>query len=103
MLCSHWSRATLILNTFFFTNDPAASASSADKYTQGQREDDRAASYTRYDRSVRMPALGPKRLGSVELSHDALGATDGRVGMPTSAVLEVRVAKGLMNPEGRKT
>ena len=99
MLCSHRSRAMLFLNTFFFTNDPAASASSANKHTQGHHEDDRTASYTRYGRLVHMPALGPRPLGSVEWAHDALGASDGRVGMPTSAVLEVRVAKGLSECE----
>jgi len=57
MLCSRRSRATLVLNTFFFTNDPAASASSADKHTQGNLEDDRTASYTHYGRSVHMPAV----------------------------------------------
>ena len=40
-----------------------------------------------------MPALGPRPLGSVEWAHDALGASDGLVGMPTSAVLIFRGVK----------
>ena len=93
MLCSQRSRVTLFLNTFLFTNDPAASASSANKHTQGHHEDDRTASYTRYGRLVHMPALGPRPLGSVEWAHDALGASDGLDGMPTSAVLIFRGVK----------